>query len=242
MRRSDRGVVAVEFALILPTMLLFVIGVFDISKAMILYQEVYNSAHTIPLSASILAVQADKSTSLTPTQVQQSMSAIFAEIPWLRSGMENGNHSVTMSSVTFQQTVPTCVGTQAAPCAFTPYITWSVPYADPAGRYPGNANTFLAVTRPCGQAKQTTPTAGVSGDLTSLRTASVVNPDPILVVDVHYRYTPLFFTFITGPVDFWASGYWPVRSVAPNTPAAQQYTKYDILNTNGGAGKCAGFS
>jgi hypothetical protein len=69
----------------------------------------------------------------------------------------------------------------------------------------------------------------------------VTNPDPILVVDVHYRYTPMFLNFITGPVDFWASGYWPVRSVAPGTAASQRYTKFDIANQLNGAGKCAGF-
>ena len=64
--RRRHGSVTVEFAFIIPIMLVFIIGVFDISKAMILYEEVDNASHTIPLpSASILAVQPDGSTTLT---------------------------------------------------------------------------------------------------------------------------------------------------------------------------------
>ena len=44
---SRRGNVAVEFALIAPVLMIFIIGVFDVSKAMLLYQQVYNAAHTI---------------------------------------------------------------------------------------------------------------------------------------------------------------------------------------------------
>ncbi len=62
------------------------------------------------------------------------------------------------------------------------------------------------------------------------------------MVDVFYKFTPLFFDFITGSVDFWASGYWPVRSVDSNAPPAAQYTRYDIANQNGGAGKCPGYN
>jgi hypothetical protein len=141
-----------------------------------------------------------------------------------------------MSSVVFLPTNPKCVPSVLTPCAEAPHVAWSVAY------FGGNAAGFQNVTRPCGVLNQTTPLGGQSGDLTSLRTANVVSPDPILVVDVHYQYTPLFFTFLTGKLDFWASGYWPVRSVAPNTTPAEQYTHYDPTNQNGGVGKCAGFT
>jgi hypothetical protein len=231
-----RGLAAIEFAFVLPVMLIFIIGVFDISKALILYQQVYNTAHSIPISASSLAVQPDRSTSLTVTQVQQSLSSVYAEMPWVRDGIEAGTRSVTMSSVVFLPLNPACVPSPTVTCASAPNVAWSVPY------FGGNANGFGNVVRGCGVLKQTSPTGGVSGDLTSLRTANVTNPDPILVVDVHYRYTPFFFTFVTGPLDFWASGYWPVRSVAPNTTIAEQYTHYDPTNQNGGKGKCPGFT
>ena len=242
LRCAENGVAAMEFALVAPCVIVFVIGVFDISKALILNQQVYNAAHTIPVSASGLAVQPDKTTSLTVTQVQQSMSAIFAEMPWIRSGLETGFRSVTMSSIIFQKVDPSCVALPLIPCSYAPHVAWSVPYTEPANRYANNGSTFQAITRSCMQLNQTAPTAGVASDLTSLRTLNVVNPDPILVVDVHYQYTPVFLNFLTGPIDFWASGYWPVRSIAPSATPDQQYTKYDIANLNNGAGKCAGYS
>ena len=233
--KARRGTISIEFALISPSLILVVIGVLDITRALILYQQVYNTAHTIPLSASSIAVQPDLTTSLTVDQVQQGLSAIYAEVPWIRSGTETGIRSVTMSSITFVQAVPACVPSATVACASTPFVAWSVAYQG------GNASGFSNVVRACGALKQTAASAGAAGDLTSLRTAGISNPDPILVVDVHYRYTPMFFNFLTGSVDLWASGYWPVR-VAPNTILAQQYTRYDIANKAGGAGKCAGFS
>jgi len=238
--RDKRGVAALEFAIVAPMVFAFVVGVIDITKAMILQEQVYEAAHTIPITASNLAVQPDHTTTLTVAQAQQSMSAIFAEIPWLRGGIESGARSVTLTSVTFTLANASC-NPQTTTCAYLAQVAWSVSYADPSGRYPGNANTFTAVTRACSNLTQVAPTAITPGNLTQLPTANVVNPDPILVADVHYQYTPMFLTFITGPVDFWASGYWSVRAVSANAAAGQQYTTYDLANQNGGVGKCPGF-
>jgi hypothetical protein len=237
---NTRGIAGVEFALILPVIILFVIGVFDISKAMILYEEVYNAAHTIPLSASIVAVQPDKSTSLTVDQTQWTMSAIYAEMPWVRAGIETGTRSVTMSEVVFQPRAG-CTANATTNC-YNANLAWSEYYND------NGRGGFGQVLRPCGTLTQTAANAGSPGDLSSIRTLGVTSPDPILVVDVHYRYTPLFFNFLTGPIDFWASGYWPARSVAPGATAptatdpGNQWTFFDIAKTLGGAGKCPGFT
>jgi hypothetical protein len=211
-------------------MISFILAVFDISKAMIIYEEVQNVSHTIPLSASILAVQPDGSTTLSYDQVEQTLSSIYANIPMIRGGIANGTRSVTMTSIIFLPNPSTCTSN----CNYVPNVTWSVPYND------SNAAGFTSVQRACGTLNQTTPTAGNPGDLTSLRTSNVTNPDPILVVDVHYQYTPGFFKFITGPIDFWSSGYWPVRSVAPGTAPAQRYTTFDLADQTTGY-KCTGF-
>ena len=231
--RHTRANVAVEFALVLPVMLTPTIGVFDLSKAMVLNQQVFNSAHTAVLSASIAAVQPDESTSLTVAQVQQSLSAFYAEMPWVRDGIETGTRSVTLSSVTF---VPAngCTPSASQVCTMTAQVAWSVAYQL------GDGKSAL-VTRACGALSQKTATAVTAGDLTSIGTAGITNPNPVLIADVHYRYTPKFFKFITGPLDFWSTAYWPVRSSVPGTAVAQQYTKYDIANQANGAGKCAGY-
>jgi Flp pilus assembly protein TadG len=234
-----RGVAALEFALVAPLMIVMMIGVFDLARAMTVQQEVYNSTHSILVSASSLAVQSDKTTSLTVTQVQQSLSTVFAAIPGRRNGSLSGVTGVILTSVNFTQSDPTCKPTTSAPCPYVPTVAWSVAYADPAGR---NANTFETAIRHCMQLNQTAPTQETPGDLTSVRTKGLTSPDPMLVVDTHYRYTPLFFRFITGPIDFWSSGYWPVRSFDPGAAAGARWTRYDIANQNGGAGKCNGYS
>ncbi len=236
-----RAVAALEFALIAPAAVTLGLGIYDIAMAVIVRQEITNAARLIPLSASNLAVQPDKSTSLTVAQVQQSLSGIFAEMPGRRNGTQVGLASVTLSSVTFTQVNPSCNPSKTT-CPMVPQVVWSVAYADPPGRNPGNLNTFQTVTRPCMRLKQTAPGANTPGDLTSLPTANVVNPDAILVADVHYQYQPFIAVFLTGPIDFWASGFWSVRTAVAGSAPAAQYTKYDIANQNGGAGKCAGYT
>jgi Flp pilus assembly protein TadG len=233
------GVAALEFAIIAPVMVLMVIGVFDITKLMILKQEVYNTAHTVPLSASILAVQTDKTTSLTPTQASQTMSAIFAEMPGVRSGIDNGATFVVMSSVAFLPVPSTCVTSPTVTCNYTANIAWTYSYR-PA------SVPFQFILRPCGVTTQVAPAAYVRANfLQSLPTLGITNPDPVLVVDVLYRYNPLFFSFFTGTVDLWATGLWPVRSIPVGVKMSAAYTKFDINNSLGAADayyKCSGFS
>lgn len=230
-----RGVAAVEFALVAPVMILLFIGVFDIAHAMIVQQEVYNCTHAILVSASSLSLQPDKTTSLTPLQVQQSLSTVFAAISGRRNGALLGATGVIMTSVDFTQSDPSCTSS----CAYVAHTAWSVAYADPAGRS-GGANTFESATRPC-QLNQTTPTQAAPGRLDSIGTWGIMNPDPMLIVDTHYRYTPMFFNFVTGPIDFWSTGYWPIRSFDPNVAVTSRWTRYDIANLGTGGAKCLGY-
>lgn len=239
---EDRAIAAMEFALIAPVMFLMVAGVFDLSKGIILWQQVYNAAHTIPVSASILSVQPDKTTSLTAAQVQETTSAIYAEMPWIRDGIEQGIRSVTLSSITFTQTNPACIPLPLIPCGYTASVAWSVPYNDNRGT--GGNSGFTKVTRACGNPTQIAPTQPLTKlqtPMTVLRTLNISAPDPILVADVHYQYTPMFLRFLTGPLDFWATGYWSARTGDPTKTQSQQYTRYDIANEAGGSNKCSGF-
>ncbi len=238
-RRSCSGVAALEFALITPAMVLLTVGVLDMSKAVILWQQVYNAAHTIPLSASIVAVQANKTTSLSVTQAQQQMSAVYAEMPWLADGIANGVRSVTLSSVTFVP-IPGCTPVVGVSC-YIPNVAWSLAY--PGGVGDPHAAQWQSVTRSCVvPPTQIHPTAPppvspllVPVQLTVLRTLDVTQPDPILVADVHVQYRPFLYGLVTGYLDFWASGYWSVRSISTSQPAYLQYT---TLSPPGSGGSC----
>ncbi len=142
-----------------------------------------------------------------------------------------------MSSVNFVPIDPACVGSPASPCSKTPQLVWSVAYA---GHGLGN---FLPVTRSCSPAPIAVASANsAAASLISLPVLGIATSTPILVVDVDYQFTPMFFGVASGPFDFWASGYWPIRSAAPGSADTDQYTRYDIANQAGGAGKCAGYN
>ncbi len=213
-----RSVAALEFALVAPILVILLFAVYDLSDALITYQEVYNAAHSIPASASSLAVTGgtNGATNLTYQQVQLAASEIWAQIPALRSGFRDSSKSVTISSIVFELTNPACVPSASPPvqCSYTPFVVWSVAYiGGDSGRAFNNTLRSCTVTL-----SQTLPGVGLSSDMTNIRTANVTTPDPyvsppspILLVDVSLQYQPVFG--VLQPITFWANGFWPVRSV-----------------------------
>lgn len=288
-----RSVAALEFALVAPLLVALLFGVYDLSEALIIYEEVYAAGHSMVASITNEAVQSDGSNSLTYSEVQQGESLIWGEIPSLRADYQDGVKSVTVSSIVFEPLIAACTAANVYaaanatppttnPCAQTPVgtnyipvVVWSIAYAGgDSGRtfqsststlistqnyYPvaseTSATTSIVVTssplRSCssstttsptpppqpiyGALNQTVATAGASSDLTNLRTLSLTNPDPsiappspILVVDVHLQYKPIFGMVINTPLDFWVTSAWPVRSVKTSTsttyPLYQEFT------------------
>jgi len=252
-RLCRRAVAALEFALVAPVLVIMIISVFEICKALIIRQEVINTAHSISLTASLIAVQGNGTTALSHSQVQAVESDIFVEIPWLRDGIEQGNASVTLSGIEFSEQDPGSTGTVCAPytnCAtsFSPYVAWSVPYQPAQNGLSSYGITFAALTRPCG--KMTSGILDITGDantpityanfMTTLRVGGITYPDPILVADVSYTETISSFPltlFAGNTLTFVASAYWPVRVIpfnANTSPGDQigsgELTVYDPAN------------
>jgi Flp pilus assembly protein TadG len=271
-----------EFAIVATPLVILMLGVYELCNAAIVYEEVQNAAHSIPASASNLAVQSDTgATALTYQQIQLAASQIWAEIPELRTGLQNGTYSVTVTSVTFIPTLPPAPAkTQATQpsssctpsnspqqlCNYTPTVVWSVAYTGgassrapatvlrscagtPSAKNQKNATVYYAATPayvslPGGLnslAPQSTDTAAstvatwAASDLTSLPTWFVADPDPILaapspilVVDVHLKYTSVLGLFIHSGVDFYATGFFPVRSVEAATAGASGTTALNL--------------
>jgi Flp pilus assembly protein TadG len=245
--RDGTGVAALEFGLCAPLLSLFVMALVDIAKGLILWEQVNNTARAIALSATTIAIQPDLSSSLTVAQAQQAMSAIYAEMPWLRSGIEQGKRSVTLSAITFVPSPASCVPTASDTCGtWSPAIAWSVAYQGGYNSGTAQYDSFFQanqLTRSCQTAPvQVSPSATANSPLTVVRTLNVTQPEPILVADVHYQYKPLFYKFVTGKLDFWSSSYYPSRSINTTATPAYQYTKYDIANQANGAGKCSGWT
>ena len=237
------GVAALEFALIAPMFGILIMGTFDTAKAVILWAQVQNTAHLVATSATnVSVINSDRSTTLSAAAAQQSMSLIYAEMPWVRSTVEQGQRSVTLTSIEFKPSTVACTQTTGQNC-YIANVAWSVAYT---GGQAGNAAQFqqnASVLRGCGSLSQITPTAVIPAGLNSynvLRTANVTQPDAILVADVHYRYTPMFFRFVTGPLDFYATYYTPVRIGPTNIAAGLQYTTYNGSAAGNATGNCPG--
>ena len=228
------GVASMEFALVAPILLMLVIVGFDMTRAMLLWQEVWLAAHDISLSATTIAVQTDKTSTLTPAQAQQAMSIVYAAMPTIRNGAANGTRSVTLTSVDFVPT-PACTPINNVTNCYVASVVWSVSYGG------GGQSGWSPVTRSCILPLwQIPPTGslppGVS-QLGVLTTLNVNNPDPSIIADVHYQFTPMPFDLIVGKQDFWATAIFSTRTGATNTVV----TQYATYTGNDGTGTCPGF-
>ncbi len=234
--RASDGIAALEFGLLAPIMTLIVIGVFDLSKAGILWEQTWSAANSIASAASTLAIQPDGSSSLTQAQAQQALSSIFADMPWLRAGIATGNAgpgnvppntvSAVLTSVSYQPSVSGC----SADCTYVAKVEWSKAYSG------YNFVTTSAVLRPCVTLTQTSPTAAQSPNSvptlalqTAYETNGMTGPDSFLIADVRFTYTPYFLNFLTGPVTFWVTVYSTPRSTAINT--STPWTTYSATTT-----------
>ncbi len=169
LRADGKSAAAMEFAFIAPVLVIILLGVYEICNAAIVYEQVQNAAHSIPASASNLAAEAGGSlgpqvytgqTALTYNQIQLTASEIWAEIPELRSGFQNGAASVTISSISFIPTLPPTApaaqtvkpGSVCNPvkgsvfCSYTPTVIWSVAYT---GGSNSRTNFATPVIRSC---------------------------------------------------------------------------------------------
>jgi len=234
---SRSGIAAIEFSFVAPMLFLMVSGSFDVAKALILKHQVEDTSHLVAISATTVSVIANsKITTITDTAAQQAMSLVYAEMPWVRSGVEQGKRSVTLTSVAFIP-VPSCTPTPLNNC-FSAKVAFSVGYT---GGAQSSATPFTQVVRPCGALTQITHNAIIPNGQTQLgilRTAEVAKPDALLIADVHYQYTPTFLKFVTGKLDFWSTTMVAARSGDTTLQGASQGVQYTTFTGSGGTGNC----
>ncbi len=239
-----RAVASLEFGIVAPVMALFVIGVFDLSKIAILWEQAWNASRAIAESASTMSLptQVDTPNILTWNQANLALSAVLADIPWLRAGIATGTPSsgsppayAVLSSVNYTYATPAQGCTKN--CGYVSVVEWSKAYP-----FTG-FNFSSAVLRPCGEplgqnGLGRNSSARVLAALADLPKNGITVPDPFIVADVSLTYTPFFFNFITGPITLAATSYVPVRT---NTPGAtQQWVEFDDTNDPIPAAQCSG--
>jgi len=201
-RRRRSGTVALEFALVMPVMVAGLLGVTDAGRALIAWQSITRTAAEVAEIATAEAAvpNAQGNYQLTDPQVQDATTAIYAFLPQLNGGTDTSSFAVTLTSVVFSYT---CNGNNV--CTSTATTAWSV-----VGSFsPSVAAVVATYARACGTLAQTLP--GSNPSLTTLPTEGVSGLSSLVVADVQYTFTPLFFNFITGPITMFRSAYLPTR-------------------------------
>jgi Flp pilus assembly protein TadG len=198
---SRSGSSGLEFALAAPVVITLMIGVYDLARAYITWQQTCGAAQAIAEAAEKMSyTPGSPVTKLTWTQMQAAMSNAYAEIPGLGLGSgASSSFSVTLSEVVFS---PTC--TSSSGCsAQTPYVSWSTALAQTGVTVPTPA------LRACGAL---IAVATFPDDSTQLTKMVSWSPGPVLspqvVADVSTVFVPTFSRFI-GPVTFWSSATMP---------------------------------
>jgi len=183
--RCRRGLAALEFALVIPILLLCLAGVTDLSLAIITERRLAIAAEDVAIIASTMAVQSATLGQLSGEQAWQATTAPFALFPqWLT---QQGGFSITLSGVGF-----TASGT-----SYSATTSWSV--ANPLGQ-----TRF----RPCGTLG---PTANGSTVTLSTLPASSFGPTSLLVADISTVFTPVFTWIFLGDVPMSQSAYFSPR-------------------------------
>ncbi len=228
-----RGLASLEFGLLSPVLVVFLMGMVDLSNALITLRRLNATAQQIGLMATQLAVQPDQTTTLTVAQLNQASSVIYAVMPNLLSqpvynAVTNPvpSYAVVVSDVVFTPTSSTCLAGLTC-TAYTAKVAWSVPlqYGQQIKRACGSLTQLVSGIVPAivGNLPSSIPTQNITAALTSM-----------LVVDVVYNFTPVFGKFL-GPLTLRQTAYFNQRSIAAS------YITYNLLAAISTGLTCTGF-
>jgi hypothetical protein len=203
-----RGIAMLEFAAIAPVMVVMATAGFDITRALVTWQEVDTAAEWAAFSAQSLAVNPGTpgnppTTTLSTQQATLAMTTIYGSIPQIFSGLWSGKYAIVMSGI---QWYTTSGGT-----VYNPYIRWTTTlYQLAPSETTGQWDTSFL--RACSLAAQPLlPQVSTVPDnvtvLQSVPTLNITTASTFVVVDIHYHFVPILpgLDYITGPVDFYTS-------------------------------------
>lgn len=234
---DTHSIAAVEFGMVTPVLLTLLLGGFDLARALVVWEEAFGAAQGIVEAAEKRSVpQSGTVFNLTAADAQTAMTSLYAEMPGLPSTGDSKFYDLGLYSVTLSSIVLTplgCTVVNASPC--TPFVAWSVVLQE--GRA-GQILTSASLRRPCGTPLGTVPyfpfSPNAANNLLVVPISLVPQQTSMVVADVQYQFTPMFFQFITGAITFWASAAFPV----PGGDVAQDYVQYTPQND---PGVCPGY-
>ena len=194
MRRSVSGSAAVEFAFIMPFLILLLLGGFELSRYISTLRKITLASNSV---AEILSQ--NQSGTVTVPDILAAFDSIMITFPGvLADAHAKGINwytdiQATFSSIEFKPTVPGCTSN----CTYTANVAWTLPWYS-AGRACGTPQTSVPDASP--------PT------LTGLPQSSF-GSGSLIVVDLAYVYTPIVATQLFSPMTVRKSFYIPPRYV-----------------------------
>ena len=186
---SRRGVAALEFAISAPLLIVLMMSMYDAANGWLAWQRMAVAAQSVGQIATLVAVNADGTNSLSHDQAWRASTAVYAAMPELLAA--NARYGVTMTEVEFF-TYDSCDTTSC-----TADVSWSTVLL---GAVPPRQCGTLAVV------------ANEAATASSVLPANVFQAAPVLVVDVAYQFKPMFLGTLTGPISMARAAYLPVRS------------------------------
>ncbi len=228
-RSARRGVAAMEFAMVAPIMVTLVWGVYDVSRALVAWEETCRAAEAVAQAAEKMSVTnkdypkgdpraGSPITSLTAAQMQAAMTSIYAQMPLLNlgnnTGSFRGNYSVTLSSVAY---LPLCPANNTNTCPpQAPWVVWSSYLTEGGGQMLTPANAGISLYRVCGALAPVAQFPNDSTQLLKMIDPTLVNNGvqnlnliPQVVADVQYVFKPTFPLLGGKTFTFWASASFP---------------------------------
>ena len=186
---SRRGVVALEFAIMAPLLMVPLMFMYDAANGWMVWHRLTLAARSVAQISTLLAVNADGSNTLSHDQAWRASTAVYAAMPeTLAAGATYG---VVMSEVFF--TSPHSCNRDA--CVAN--VGWSTTLLGTAPR------------RACGTLSVVPDSYPPSP---AVLPQSAFQPAPILVVDVTYSFKPTLLGSLIGGIPMAWSAYLPVRS------------------------------
>ena len=189
--RSRRALAGLEFAIMAPFLVTALLGVADLSRAIIMSRRMTVAADSVATIASTEAVQVASLNALTAYQAYAATTAAFAIFPtWISSQTSvNNSFAVTLTEVDFTASPKGCT----TACAYTGNVSWSV--ANPYGQLK---------LRSCGPL--TSAANSAAGSSTTLP-AGAIGATSVFVADVSQVFTPLFTGIFLGNITMQRSAY-----------------------------------
>jgi Flp pilus assembly protein TadG len=220
-RRSRSGLAAVEFALIVPILVMMCAGLYDLTTAFLASQRLNMAALSIAQIATYQAANTSQPNQniLTLPQITAATSAVYVYLPDTMQASSSA-FGVVLTSVVVTKKTASCTSA----CVYVSNVAWTGRYQGGAG--PGrscgtNAMAWVANTTP--PSASTLPT-------------SLQQPQPILVVDVYYTFRPIFYQFLTGDFVMMRSAHF-----SPRTGTTANWVQYYPTGSSDPTVECSGY-